>query len=410
MLLFCHPFGGPAVRHAAVALNEAGLLGEFWTCVHTQPTALLRRLMPEPVVRQFTGQRFPLQLAGRVRAAPLEELSQGFGQPLAFRRLIRRGHDRLAVVGVQQGLDRRASERLCSDGFTGVYAYEGGATALFRAAQQRHLPRLYDVPNGYARRAQALFDEEALLAPRWAGAETPRHDGASLDAHDAELALADVAFVPSTFAMQTVDRSGVFTGTVVVVPHGPLLHVGDAGIRPRRVSKTLRVLYVGGLGLLDGVRYLLAACRRLSGAIDVTFVAPPSSELAPAAEDALTRHRWIPSCTPDRLLDEMTRHDVLVLPSLFEGFGRPLLEAMASGLPIVATDHTAAPDLIDDGVQGYVVPIRDADAIAEKLDLLRREPDLCATMGHAARRRATEFSWENYRASLAACTAVAIGG
>src|SRR5690606_7091503 len=39
-----------------------------------------------------------------------------------------------------------------------------------------------------------------------------------------------------------------------------------------------------------------------------------------------------------------------------------------------------------------------------------REPDLCATMGHAARRRATEFSWENYRASLAACTAVAIGG
>ena len=151
MLLFCHPFGGPAERHSAVALNEAGLLCEFWTCVHTQPTALLRRLMPETVVRQFTGQRFPLQLAGRVRAAPLEELSQGFGQPLAFRRLMRRDHDRLAVVSVQQGLDRRASERLCSDGFTGVYAYEGGATALFRAAQQRGLPRLYDVPNGYAR-------------------------------------------------------------------------------------------------------------------------------------------------------------------------------------------------------------------------------------------------------------------
>ena len=102
----------------------------------------------------------------------------------------------------------------------------------------------------------------------------------------------------------------------------------------------------------------------------------------------------------EEFLREMSRADVFVFPSLFEGFGLVLLEAMSQGLPIIATAHTAAPDLIKEGESGFIVPIRSAQAIAEKLDLLARDSRLLSEMSHAARETAAEYTWEQYRARL----------
>ena len=93
----------------------------------------------------------------------------------------------------------------------------------------------------------------------------------------------------------------------------------------------------------------------------------------------------------------MSRQDVLVFPSLFEGFGLVILEAMAQGLPVIATSHTAGPDLIEEGVDGFIVPIRSADAIAERLLLLARDRDRLSAMQQAAQGKARLHTWENYR-------------
>jgi glycosyltransferase involved in cell wall biosynthesis len=105
----------------------------------------------------------------------------------------------------------------------------------------------------------------------------------------------------------------------------------------------------------------------------------------------------------------MAAHDVFVFPSLFEGFGLVLLEALAMGLPIITTAHTAGPDLIQDGVEGFIVPIRDAAAIAERLEQLHREPARLAEMSRAARERARQFSWGKYEKTLAACVGLIVG-
>jgi glycosyltransferase involved in cell wall biosynthesis len=97
----------------------------------------------------------------------------------------------------------------------------------------------------------------------------------------------------------------------------------------------------------------------------------------------------------------MSRRDVLVLPSLHEGFGLVIGEAMAHGLVVIATPHTAAPDLIDDGIDGFIVPIRSASAIAEKLELLLQDPARLREMKLAARRKAAAHGWEVYRRGLA---------
>jgi glycosyltransferase involved in cell wall biosynthesis len=121
----------------------------------------------------------------------------------------------------------------------------------------------------------------------------------------------------------------------------------------------------------------------------VSHVIPPPA--------VLDKYRWLPSLPHDELLAEMSRQDVLVLPSLHEGFGLVMSEAMSQGLVVLTTPHTAGPDLIADGVDGFLIPIRSADAIEEKLALLAHDRERLAAMQEAARRKAASMTWENYR-------------
>jgi glycosyltransferase involved in cell wall biosynthesis len=96
---------------------------------------------------------------------------------------------------------------------------------------------------------------------------------------------------------------------------------------------------------------------------------------------------------------------VLVFPSLFEGFGIVIPEAMSRGLPVVTTEHTGGPDLITDGADGFIIPIRSSTAIAEKLELLAGNRELLAEMRQAAREKAKRRTWEGYRRALGAALA-----
>ena len=89
-----------------------------------------------------------------------------------------------------------------------------------------------------------------------------------------------------------------------------------------------------------------------------------------------------------------SRSHVLVSPSLYEGFGLPAAEAMACGLPVIATSAGAFPEVIADGTTGVLVPPRDAPALAGAIRDLLSDPETCLRMGQAARRRvARRFTW-----------------
>jgi len=99
---------------------------------------------------------------------------------------------------------------------------------------------------------------------------------------------------------------------------------------------------------------------------------------------------------PRIMLAEIYRWaDVFVFPTLIEGMGLVVLEAMASGIPVIVTPNGPG-DVVREGVDGYVVPIRDVDAIADRLDYLRANPEARMQMGANARERALEFTWEAY--------------
>jgi glycosyltransferase involved in cell wall biosynthesis len=107
----------------------------------------------------------------------------------------------------------------------------------------------------------------------------------------------------------------------------------------------------------------------------------------------------------------MREADVFVLPSLEDSFGLVVLEAMATALPVVVTDHVGASEVIDSGVTGVVVPAGDEAEMKSAIRRLADDPELRVRVGRAARDRVvTDRSWASYGTNALAAFAAALGG
>jgi alpha-maltose-1-phosphate synthase len=395
-ILLCHPTGNANVRAAAEAFEAAGWLQAFhtglgWPAAHWLPAPLQRRAF-----------RLPLR---RLRLHPRLELARLLASRAGCTQLSRHEIGPLSVDQVYHQVDAavaRALRRVVSHPAAPslVYAYEDGALATFETAERLGLTRVYELPIGYWRYARRLFRAEAERRPDWA----PTLDGLA-DSHtklarkDAELALAEQIVVPSQFVRSTLaDCPTCSQAAVEVLPYGCPPPVDR---QPHRTPhEPLRVLYVGGLSQRKGLADLFDAALLLGSAIQLTVIGRRVGGSCVPLDRALSQHRWLPSLPHSAVLAEMGRHDVLVLPSLFEGLPLVIGEALAQGLPVIATPNAAAEELIVDGREGFVVPIRSPERIAECLERLASDRDLLATMALAAQQRASSWSWQHYGTRL----------
>ncbi len=369
MILLSHPTANQNVRQAALAFAEENLLAEFWTCLNWNEGGVLDRYLPARLRNELRRRSFPDQVKPFIKTFLWREAGRLLSQQLGLRSLTRGETGIFSVDAVYFALDRHVARCLSkSRGIKAVYAYDNGALESFRAARSRGLKCIYEHPIVYWREVRRYQQEEAELHPEWKPTLGALQDSEEkLARKDAELALADVVIVPSTFSKNSLNQAPGLKASVQVVPYGAP-SVSYAASENR--SGKLAVLFVGALTQAKGLSYLLKAAEKLERQIDLTLIGQRVSSVVPAPA-LLDKHRWIPSLANDDLLREMARHDVLVLPSLHEGFGLVIGEAMAQGLVVIATTHTAAPDLIQDGVDGFLVPIRSDQAIAEKLEIAR---------------------------------------
>jgi glycosyltransferase involved in cell wall biosynthesis len=282
-----------------------------------------------------------------------------------------------------------------------VYAYSGSALETFRSANRQGVICVYELPCGYSRYTARLLQEEALLKPEYADTMPGRHyTPALLEDRDEELDLADHIIVPSRHVNDTLKTSPASGRKLLIIPYGtneattPIRSVGQ----PKQAR--LRVLFVGALTQGKGIAYAFDAIKLLQTATELTIIGRKVGTSS-AIDAILGKHHWIPSTPNERILEEMTRHDVLVFPSLTEGFGLVIGEALSRGLPVITTASTGGPEIIREGQDGFIVPIRSAQAIAEKLEMLNKDRERLDWMSQSARLRAREFSWKRYRSLLA---------
>lgn len=395
-ILLSHPTGNTFSRAAAEAFHHHGILSEFHTCVATGDGA------QNPITQKLYQQRYCAIPNAQIRTQPLRELLRLFTQKLDCLSSLRT-HETgaLSVDKVYQNLDQKVSQVLASSGTScaAVYAYEDGALYSFQAAKQRDIRCIYDLPIGYWRAARTIQTEEAELQPEWAATMPALRDSApKLERKDQELQLADAIIVASKFTAQTLQDAPFELPKPRIIPYGCPTRLATE-CSPTATNTPLKVLYVGGLTQRKGLAYLLQAAEHLGQAIELTIVGKRVAQCRPL-DAALQTHHWIDSLPHTEILHLMHQQDVLVFPSLFEGFGLVLTEALSQGIPIIATPHTCATDIIEDGKEGIITPIRDADAICHALETLHLDRERLHTMKENALERAAAITWKHYQAQL----------
>lgn len=405
MILLSHPTGNANVRHAALALAEADMLAGFRTALAPNASCLGRFLQRLPGFGELKRRNVPTELIPLIRQWPVREIFRLIAARVGWRTLLAHETGYACVDAVYRDLDRRVARSLAekTPPISAIYAYEDGALESFRAAKVAGVATIYDLPIGYWRTAQRIAREEAERLPAWAGTLPALQDSeAKLARKDEELQLAETIVVASHFTARTLDNAPFPVPEPVIVPYGCATpRLSSPAQEPLSSGAAhLRVLFVGSLSQRKGLHELFGAVDTLGPrAVTLTLVGSRVGECA-ERDRQLARHRWIPSLPHPEVLSLMRRHDVLVFPSLFEGFGLVITEALSQGLPVITTPHTGGPEVIKDGVDGFLVPIRDQQTIAAKLELLHSDRDRLMAMKHSALDTAREQSWQRYRDEL----------
>jgi glycosyltransferase involved in cell wall biosynthesis len=232
-----------------------------------------------------------------------------------------------------------------------------------------------------------------------------------------EYEEADYILVPSEYAKRSFLERGFDPERIIKIPFGvdvqkfkipnpksqipnksQILNHNFQNMNNRGSGRFV-VLYVGEVRLGKGVQYLLEAWDRLNlrdAELWVVGEVKPSIKKITREQKNKRTARFL-GFRKD-VAELMGRADVLAFPSLDEGSARVTYEAMAAGLPVITTPNAGS--LVRDSLDGYIIPIRDSDALAERLEFFYKYPKQGRRMGESGRERISQFTWERYGEEL----------
>jgi len=403
-VLISHPTANQNVRAAAIGMANANMLGAFHTSIASFKGTILNDISNFTPFAEIKRRSFDKALQPFTFSNPWREAGRMIASKAGFTKLTKHQTGFFSIDSVYKNQDKWVANSLTQmrDKLQAVYAYEDGALLSFKEAKKLGIECLYDLPIGYWRTARKLLEAERERWPEWIPTLTGFSDSEEkLKRKDEELRLADRIFVASTFTAKTLKDFSGNIAPIEVIPYGFPPVINNREFSSPSYSKPLKLLFVGGLSQRKGIADLFAAVEAIGHHVELTIVGRKATEECEALNKALAKHTWIHSLPNNEILKLMQRHDVLIFPSLFEGFGLVISEAMSQGTPVITTDRTAGPDLIKNGENGWLIKAGSTKAIQEAIEELLHRPADIAKVGRAAMETARVRPWKVYGDELA---------
>lgn len=280
------------------------------------------------------------------------------------------------------------------------WGFQGSCHASLQAANQVGMTSICELATAHVVAAKRILGEEALLHPEWADSIDNLVFPASYEKRLVEEPhLAHKAVAASAFTKSTLLEVGIADENIIYLPLG-----FDSNHVPYREktadqyeSRPLKLLYSGTVTQRKGIKYLLEAIRQLNTTDVELHIIGGIQGSGEALKQYDGLFHYHPPVSQQEMFNAYADYDALVLPTIFEGFGLVIVEAMAAGLPVITTPHSIGPELITDDENGYIIPIRDVEAIRKAISTLREKTtDEYLAMRKKARAAAMEYSWEAY--------------
>jgi alpha-maltose-1-phosphate synthase len=407
VLVAC-PDARPPAYQAVVGLSRARLLHSFHTAFYYRGDGAIerwgRRLAPSRFERlgRVLRKRHDPEIPGtRVRSAWGFDLAVQVENRLAShrqttRRRVAQWRTRQFDRGVARALGRSRP------GAVLVFSDVGSQFAL-PLCRRLGIPTILSMVHGDVREECDVLEREAEVSPDFfrlylGDGVLDREELAWLHERRLhELELADRILVPSEHIAQTLARYGTEPSKIAIVPYA----ADTRRFRPpleKRHGPECTFLFAGGITQRKGIKYLLEAWRKIRRpGWRLQLIGALPSDPGPLA-DYLDDVEYLGRVAHAEMPARMAEADVFVFPSLFEGSAVVTYEALASGLPSIVTANAGS--VVRDGVEGFIVPPRDIDALAERMGRLGTDASLRQACSTAARARALEFDWPRYHQAL----------
>jgi starch synthase len=389
-----HPHGNANSYQAAVALADQEWLCSFQTgLVRKSGQATLLRYLPDDFRKRALNRNY-------------EDIPRSTRRSHLLWEAISRIGKRVKPAGPTSrvnwydvlfcGHDFQVSKSL-EDDLDAIYAYEDAAKWTFTVARRRGARAIYELPLGYYRAVAEEINHartDRSLGPLKYGEPDWKQSR-----KDAELEMADLVVVPCAWARESLRYSRLHAAKPsVTIPYGT--PADQLQPRSERPAGPFTVLFAGQAGLRKGVPHLIEAWERLALKEARLWLAGSMSLDRRYLAEHAKSFEHLGTLPRSELLDVMRQADLFAFPSLAEGFGLVIGEAMACGVPVLTTANTGGPELITDGREGWCVPAHSVAALVERLEWAYQHRDKLFEMGKLARLRAEQWTWKDYRQKL----------
>lgn len=398
-IIVSHP-GTQHSRQVALAFQEVGFLTKYFTSISYKkelfpynlvnliPSGLKNRVLGNLQKRHFDFLDYTL-----VCQNPWYEFSA-----FILRKILNNPtRNQELTFWVDRRFDSWVAKCLRNMEFDIFIGYEDASLESFKVCKERGKKCILDLAASHWLYKEKIIREESsskifeinLNSNTYKKLKTRKNE---------EIKLADSILVPSTYLRITLVCGGVNEDKISLVPYGVDLKKFSLKEEYNQ-NKKFKLLYVGGISPLKGVSYLLEA-HRLIGIKDIELILIGGlnyRSILKTKEGVVKHINYVPN---NNLTTYYQNADVFILPSLDDGFGLVVLEAMACGTPVIVSENTGAKDVVRNGINGFVIPARSVEAIKDKILFFYNNRDKVKEMGLNARKQAEQYSWENYRENI----------
>lgn len=386
-VIVTHPHGTPVATGISRGLDGAGRLAAYFTGVGGVKGTIKGRVLEAASAKwpEATNRLHGPDLRDRLRPlTAIEATARTFGVFVPWFSEKVRSYD--LIYGLH---DLAVSWSRWPPKAAAIYAYEDGASATFRRAAESGLTRIWDLPTPHHLYLASMRAEEGRRWPElaWTTVDEPSW---KVERKRRELELASAVSVASHFTASSLPDT-VGSRPVLVVPYG--FPVDKFPPKDAPNDGQLVVISVGSQSAAKGTHYLLEAWKR-AGLKDarLRLIGPMRlAEAFVAGYRGLFEH--VPHVPRSLIGSEYRGADLLAFPTLGDGFGLVIQEAMCSATPVLTTPCGGGPECVTDGKEGWIVPPRDIDALVDRLRFASENRGALAGMGVAARRRAETWGW-----------------
>jgi glycosyltransferase involved in cell wall biosynthesis len=402
MIVLSHPTANQFVRYTASGFINAQILQSFYTSIACFENDILYKIGGIPELAEFRKRVFESNLKSFTFTKSYYEMMRQISMKFGFKNLIKHEFGKYSVDAVYSNHDKWVSKNILKQkGVKAIYAYEDAALKSFTIAKQKGLINFYDLSIGYWRSGIDILEKEKERKPLYANTLTGLLNSENkLAKKEEELDLANHIVVASSFTKDSLNFYPKKLNNIHVIPYG--FPAVNNNLKPAKIiNKPLKVLFVGGLTQRKGIAEVFEVANHFGNHLNLTIIGRKTTNDCKELNNNLKKHHWIPSLPHHEILEQMQQHDILLFPSLFEGFGMVISEAMSQGTPVITTTNTAGKDFIEHGKNGWLVETGNVYSIVQIIENIIDSPEQLEQIKANAKATAMERPWSKYALEIA---------